>query len=311
MAIADRAAVGSDERVKFPQSFPNQLDAFLRSAPLPEAEALRARPELPRVSVVIPSFQQAQFLERTLRSVILQAYPNLEIIVMDGGSQDGSREIIASYAKYLTYWQSEPDGGQSAAINAGMRRATGEILAYLNSDDVYLPTHPIEHAVQALQLCDVAHGHVYLLDPDDTIFGVGVALPYSVGTFLAGVCGLQQPASFWRRRVFEATGGFDVENRSWMDGEFFLRAAELGLTFQVVDVPLAGFRLYPSSITGSGRFRGEYQQGLAKAKGRFKEQSAALATAHRAVARGRRAVVGGRLFLDLLWSQGATKRAAR
>ena len=94
---------------------------------------------LPRITVVTPSFNQAPFLEQTILSVLGQCYPNLEYIVMDGGSTDGSREIIERYAPQLAYWQSQPDGGQAAAINAGFARATGEILCWLNSDDYFLP----------------------------------------------------------------------------------------------------------------------------------------------------------------------------
>ena len=93
----------------------------------------------PRISIVTPSFNQGQFLEETIRSVLEQGYPNLEYMVIDGGSTDGSIEIIRKYEKRLAYWTSEPDRGQADAINKGWRRATGEILAYLNSDDTYCP----------------------------------------------------------------------------------------------------------------------------------------------------------------------------
>src|SRR5512135_2400607 len=92
----------------------------------------------PRISIVTPSYNQAAFLENTIVSVLEQGHPDLEYFIMDGGSTDGSVEIIRKYANHLTYWESQPDDGQVAAINAGLRRATGEILAFLNSDDFLL-----------------------------------------------------------------------------------------------------------------------------------------------------------------------------
>ena len=93
----------------------------------------------PRITLVTPSYQQAAFLEECLRSVLLQNYPNLEYIVIDGGSLDGSADIIARYADKLAYWQSQRDGGQGDAINQGFSRASGHILGWLNSDDLLLP----------------------------------------------------------------------------------------------------------------------------------------------------------------------------
>src|SRR5215470_7311361 len=93
----------------------------------------------PRISIVTPSFNQARFLEATIRSVLDQRYDNLEYIVVDGGSTDGSVEIIKRYADRLAFWCSEADGGHGNALNKGLRRATGEIMAWLNSDDIYWP----------------------------------------------------------------------------------------------------------------------------------------------------------------------------
>ena len=94
---------------------------------------------LPRITVVTPSFNQARYLDRTIRSVLDQGYPNLEYMVLDAGSTDGSLDIIKRYSDRLDYWRSGPDNGQSAAVNEGWQRASGEVMAWLNSDDFYLP----------------------------------------------------------------------------------------------------------------------------------------------------------------------------
>ncbi len=131
-------------------------------------------PSLPRVSIVTPSFNQAAFLEETIQSVLSQDYPNLEYIIIDGGSTDGSVEIIEKYADRLAYWVSEKDAGQADGINKGLVRATGEVVAWLNSDDTYLGgaietflPGSIRSAVAALQAnpdCGLVYGDVLAVD---------------------------------------------------------------------------------------------------------------------------------------------------
>ncbi|MGB0678759.1 MAG: glycosyltransferase family 2 protein [Polyangiales bacterium] len=217
----------------------------------------------PTVSIVVPSFNQVRYLERCLISILQQNYPKLELIVMDGGSTDGSRACIESLAPRLHYWQSQQDGGQSAAINEGFRHASGEILAYLNSDDVYLPTAPIHWAAHRFSTqphIDIVQGHAYLIDADDTVFGFSAARPWRMLDFKLGIFGIPQCATFWRRRVYDAVGGFNEQVRTCMDGEFYLRTAQQGAIFSVVDQVFSGFRIHNQSITGSGRYRQEYQQ---------------------------------------------------
>src|SRR6266568_7556231 len=120
----------------------------------------------PKVTIVTPSYNQGHFLEETIRSVLLQGYPDLEYIVIDGGSTDGSIEIIQRYSKELAHWSSEPDGGPAAGLNKGFRGATGEIFSFLNADDFYLPGafYRIANIFSADRSVDVVYGDGYMSD---------------------------------------------------------------------------------------------------------------------------------------------------
>ncbi len=181
----------------------------------------------PLVSIITPSYNQAAYLEETIHSVLAQDYPRLEYIVVDGSSSDGSVEIIRRYADRLAWWVSEPDNGQAEAINKGMARARGEIVAWLNSDDLYLPG-AVAAAVRALQR-DPQAGMVF--GDAQTIDARG--RPLNALTF--GDWGLPelmrfhiicQPAVFMRRAVWEKAGGLAPEFHYLLDHHLWLRIAE-------------------------------------------------------------------------------------
>lgn len=207
----------------------------------------------PRISIVTPSYNQARFLERTIKSVLDQNYRNLEYIIIDGGSTDGSVDIIKKYEKYLTYWISEKDEGQSDALNKGFSKASGEIFAYLNSDDIYFPNtlHLIAELFKNYVEIDLLYGHAQLLDENDNHIGLCVALPFKLNEHLNGVFSIPQQSAFWRRNLYETVGGFNKSNHTCMDGEFFAFAASHNFSFMKIDKILAGFRIHSLSKTGN------------------------------------------------------------
>jgi glycosyltransferase involved in cell wall biosynthesis len=196
----------------------------------------------PKLSIVTPSYNQAAFLERTLRSVLDQGYENLEYIVVDGGSNDGSVEILERYSDRLAWWVSEPDAGQTDALNKGLRRASGDIVAYINSDDHYLPG-AFHSAAEALGRSDAlwAVGSARFVDAEDRVSHVWEPhLPRNGRHWwLLDPWGVPQAATFWRRQAFDRFGLFREDMHYVFDTEFGLRLAIAGELPALIDRELA------------------------------------------------------------------------
>lgn len=220
------------------------------SAPLPAGMADGS--PWPRVTVVTPSFNQGRFIEETIRSILLQGYPELELIVMDGGSTDETVEVLRRYNPWIAHWESRPDRGQTHAINKGLALATGEIFAYLNSDDVFAPD-AVGRVVEAFRLhpgADVVYGEcVYTDEAGAELYTLKGRVESFVqylriwDRFKAADI-LTQPEVFCRTAVVREAGGFREELRSVMDLEMWLRLLARGCRFQAVDAPVARFRTY-------------------------------------------------------------------
>lgn len=183
----------------------------------------------PLVSIVTPSYNQAPFLTWTLRSVLHQDYPYLEYIVVDGGSTDGSVDIIKRYAHRLAWWTSEPDQGQADALRKGFARAQGEILGWVNSDDMLAP-HAVAHVVEVFQEhpdAVMVIGEALFMDTFGRPFRHYVSRPQSLADLMAFTI-LPQPAVFFRRRAFEAAGGIDPTYHYLLDHHLWLRLALQG-----------------------------------------------------------------------------------
>lgn len=225
-----------------------QIKEFVSKPLFDEKVILNKDPSWPKISIVTPSYNQAQFLERTILSVLNQNYPNLEYIIIDGGSTDGSVEIIKKYEKYLSYWVSEKDKGQSDAINKGFSKSTGEILAYLNSDDTYLPGAflKVVNAFNKNQNADLVFGNVNHIDAWDSLIGESRFTKFNFTTLIYEGMNLLQPGSFWTRKIYEEVGGFNPDYRFCMDVDFFYRVAEIGDLKHIREY-IANFRIHKNS----------------------------------------------------------------
>ena len=213
--------------------------------------------ELPRISIITPSWNQGPFIERTVRSVLDQGYPNLEYIVMDGGSTDGTIDILRKYEGRLT-WVSEKDKGQADAINKGIARSTGDIIAYLNSDDVYEPgalhrvaehfrTHP--ETMWLTGQCRIINEKDREIRRPITAYKNFLLRHYRYPLLLV-TNPVSQPATFWRRDAVKEFGLFDENEHLVMDYDYWLR---IGKKYPpaVMNGYLAGFRVYAASKTSS------------------------------------------------------------
>lgn len=199
----------------------------------------------PKISIITPSFNQAGFIEDTLESVANQTYSSVEHFVVDGGSEDGTVGILKGYEQqYDLQWSSEPDEGQSDAINKGFERAKGDIVAWLNSDDTYFDVDVLARVAEYFEQhdADVIYGDLVYIDQHSVVTAIDARpdfdpqkLPYRI---LIG-----QPATFFRRQVVEEEK-LDIELDYSMDYEYWLRLSER-FTFLHVDDILAGFRSYP------------------------------------------------------------------
>jgi glycosyltransferase involved in cell wall biosynthesis len=209
---------------------------------------------LPRISVVTPSFNQGGYLERTIRSVLDQNYANLEYIIIDGGSGDESVEIIKKYHDRLAYWVSEPDAGQSNAINKGFARATGTILAWLNSDDCYLPgtLETISEAALTHPEAGAFVGAGDLVDPmGQLICRKRPSRDITLETLYEWMRGadFNQPSCFFRDTAWRAVGPLDESIHIAFDVDLWMRMTKAGCRFFPIDRCLSQSLSHPTAKT--------------------------------------------------------------
>jgi glycosyltransferase involved in cell wall biosynthesis len=204
----------------------------------------------PKISIVTPSYNQAAYIEQTILSVLDQNYENLEYIIIDGGSTDDSQTIIRRYENRLSYWVSEPDRGQPHALNKGFSRATGDIVAYLNSDDLYLPgafAVVIEYFDKHPESNWICGDTLMFGDPAKADEVIKANVPRSAAQALSWAYKAPQPGMFWRRDLLAE--GFQENWRYCFDHELYVRLLMKGFICEHLPVTLAAYRLHPTSKT--------------------------------------------------------------
>jgi hypothetical protein len=218
---------------------------------LPKDYSRAVAGEAPRISIVTPSYKHAAFIERTVRSVLDQGYPNVEYYVQDAASGDGTVEVLQRYGDRLAGWRSEPDRGQAEAINRAFALTGGEIMAYLNSDDVLLPgalAYVADYFSRHPDV-DVVYGHRVVIDAEDREIGRWI-LPAHDDEVLSWADYVPQETLFWRRRIWQKAGGRMDESFAFaLDWDLLVRFREAGARMVRLPRLLGGFRVHPQQKT--------------------------------------------------------------
>ncbi len=212
-----------------------------------------------KVSIVTISYNQAEFLERAIRSVIEQNYDDIEYIVVDPGSTDGSREIIEQYQDCITTVITEPDKCAPDGLNKAFDNATGDIFAYINADDAFLPgtVNAAVHAFKYKPSVDVVVGHGYICDAEGKISRRFRSAPFSAWRFAYGAATVMQQSTFFKRSAYLSTGGFNIHNKTSWDAELLLQMGLNGAKIQIVKGYWSVFTIHETSISGSQRLAEE------------------------------------------------------
>jgi len=231
-----------------------EIKHFLSRSTFEEEVILARDSSWPRISIITPSYNQAEFLEETILSILNQDYPNLEYIIVDGGSTDSSIEIIEKYRKYLAYWVSEPDCGQADALSRGFAHCTGEIMAWQNADDAYLPgaLRTVGEFFKQNPNVEFAFGNLAFIDEHSQQIGeLRFAPTEYLGILFEGMV-MHNQAAFFTPSAFNKAGGIKLEYRYAFDYDFFLCLSCVAQP-HFLHKTLGLYRVHSGSLTHSSR----------------------------------------------------------
>jgi glycosyltransferase involved in cell wall biosynthesis len=211
----------------------------------------------PVISIVIPSLNQGRYLDHALTSIFNQSYRDVEVLVIDGGSTDETLDVLRANHQSIAYWQSQKDEGPADALNNGFARAKGQVLGFLNADDFYLPgaLEAVAAAFERSAQTDVFSGNGFFATSAGDLGAPIYSDVWNWKRFVNGACVLLQPATFFRRSAFVRAGGFRRTGRVCWDMELWADLARSGARFDILDEPIAAFRIHDQSITGGERLR--------------------------------------------------------
>ena len=205
----------------------------------------------PKISIITPSYNQGQFIEETILSVIKQNYTNIEYLIVDGGSTDNTLEIIKKYEHRITYWVIEKDNGQSDAINKGFKKATGDIICWINSDDILMPNalKTIANYFNNNKDVGLANGYTLRIDQNSNILYNHFILKQKHFYARNGLYYLAQPSMFWRKGILDEIGLIREDFHAQMDKEFLIRVFQKGIKIGRINKILAAIRIHEDSKT--------------------------------------------------------------